>query len=85
MSHVRNFWIDGTVDGRATGVEGGPRSKDGGFSMTVYIRDEGGIETGVRMSGRVGRDGELVLNVSPGTTGEVTAHDGGGFTMVTKR
>lgn len=82
---VRNFWIDGTVDGRATGVEGGPRSKDGGFSMTVYIRDEGGIETGVRMSGRVNSEGQLVLDVSPGHVGEVTARPGGGFTMVTKR
>ena len=82
---VRNFWIDGQMDGRATNVEGGPRGKDGGFSMTVYVRDEGGIETGVRMSGRVNSDGQLVLDVAPGHAGEVTPREGGGFTMVTTR
>ena len=29
---VRNFWIDGSIDGRATDVTGGPRSRDGGMS-----------------------------------------------------
>lgn len=82
---IRNFWIDGDVDGRATPVEGGPRNKAGGFSMTVYVRDEGGIETGVRMSGRVNGDGDLVLDVSPGSAGQITPRDGGGFTMVTRR
>lgn len=82
---VRNFWLEGRVDGRTTEVEGGPRSKDGGFSLTVYIRDEGGIETGVRLSGYAHDDGTLSLDVSPGKAGEVTARDGGGFTMVTKR
>lgn len=82
---IRNFWIDGKVDGRATGVEGGPRPRDGGFSMTVYIRDEGGIETGVRLAGHARSDGTLALDVTPGTAGEVTPRDGGGFTMVTKR
>lgn len=38
---MRNFWIDGSVDGRATDITGGPRAKDGGLSLTIAQRDEG--------------------------------------------
>ena len=41
---VRNFWIDADIDGRATMLGGGPRSKDGGMDITIYQRDEGGIK-----------------------------------------
>lgn len=86
---VRNFWLEGQVDGRATRVEGGPRSKDGGFDLTVYIRDEGGIETAVQMRGRAMSDGELILDVSPASDvkngGHVEALSGGGFRVTAKR
>jgi hypothetical protein len=82
---VHNFQIHGRVDGRETGLNAGPRSKDGGISITVYMRDEGGIETGVTVSGRATSDGRLVLDVAPGTAGTVTATEGGGFTVETTR
>lgn len=40
---VRNFWIELNIDGRKTCVGTGPRSKDGGFSCAIHIREEGGI------------------------------------------
>lgn len=45
---VRNFWLDADIDGRATMLGGGPRSKDGGMDITVYQRNEGGILTAFR-------------------------------------
>lgn len=42
--NVRNFWIEGTIDGRETPIVGGPRSKDGGMFLNLYIRDNGDIE-----------------------------------------
>ena len=38
---VRNFWIEVEVDGRKTPVALGPVAKDGGFELTVYVRDAG--------------------------------------------
>ena len=64
---TRNFWVDVDIDGRQTRIEGGPRSANGGFSETVYMRGEGGtVETAVRITGEAFNDGELRLYVTPG-------------------
>lgn len=42
---VRNFWVDLTVDGRESSIGTGPRSKDGGFYMNIYIREDGDISS----------------------------------------
>lgn len=44
---VRNFWVDGYIDGRQTVLAGGPKSKDGGMGINIFQRDEGGIEEAV--------------------------------------
>lgn len=41
---TRNFWIDADIDGRATELSGGPRRKDGGMSVSIKQRNEGGIQ-----------------------------------------
>ena len=41
--NVRNFWIELSVDGRDSTVETGPVRKDGGFEMTIRMRDQGSI------------------------------------------
>lgn len=41
--NVRNFWIEGRADGRASGFSAGPRSRDGGFFARVYVRAAGGV------------------------------------------
>lgn len=46
---VRNFWIDADIDGRATMLAGGPRGKRDGMDVTIYQREDGGIETAVRI------------------------------------
>ena len=60
---VRNFWVDGKVDGQSTGFGGGPQRKDGGFSMTIKQRDKGEIVTAVSIDGFVSKSGELILLV----------------------
>lgn len=46
---VRNFWVDANIDGRQTMLSGGPRSRDGGMNVDIYIRDEGSIASGVKI------------------------------------
>jgi hypothetical protein len=48
---VRNFWLEATIDGRQTDLSGGPRAKDGGFELTVYVRQRGSILRAVKVSG----------------------------------
>ncbi len=44
MPHnVRNFWLTLNVDGQRTNVETGPRAADGGFTLTIRQRNQGGI------------------------------------------
>ena len=57
--HTRNFWIDLDVDGRKNSIGTGPRSKDGGFEMTILMREDGDIsDKRVRIVGTSSMDGE---------------------------
>ena len=60
---VRNWWIEADVDGRKTPLSGGPRSKDGGFQLTIYQRVKGNIDNPYRISGFTKRNGYLVCQV----------------------
>lgn len=65
---VRNFWVKAEVDGRDIPVTFGPARKDGGFYLTVYVRENGGI------SDRTLRVHGFVTNGDDGVTRcEVTA------------
>lgn len=68
-ANVRNFWIELDVDGMRTAIATGPRNKEGGFSMIIRQRDKGSIITAMRISGRAGDDGRLVLEA------EAVGHD----------
>jgi len=61
---VRNFWIKADIDGRKTMLEGGPQRKDGGFSLTIFMRGEGGITKPLEIMGQADRDGRLELYVN---------------------
>lgn len=61
---VRNFWIEAEIDGRQTALAGGPRSKDGGMTVTIYQRDKGGITEAVNIICEE-RDGELRTLIQP--------------------
>ncbi len=64
--NVRNWWISANVDGKETPLESGPRAKDGGFTLTIYQRDQGGIVTALTIGGFAFQDGALRLSVRDG-------------------
>jgi hypothetical protein len=43
---VRNFWVSADIDGRATELAGGPRNKNGGMTICLYMREDGCIGFG---------------------------------------
>lgn len=47
---LRNFWVSARIDGRETELEGGPRAKDGGMSITVLQRDNGSKTKAVQVN-----------------------------------
>jgi hypothetical protein len=59
---VRNWFIDVDVDGRESGVQTGPKAKDGGFSMRLLQRKEGGAVEVLSLRG-VARGDALVLTL----------------------
>jgi len=61
--NVRNFWLDGRIDGRSSRLEGGPQSKDGGFSLTIKQREDDGIIIAARIWGTADDDSRLRLHV----------------------
>lgn len=58
---LRNFWLEASIGGRKTMVEGGPQSKDGGFVLRVFQRDNGRSVQVAWMHGFVNEAGELEL------------------------
>lgn len=40
---IRNFYINGNIDGRRTTLSGGPQSKEGGMSIVITQRDNSRI------------------------------------------
>ena len=59
---VRNFWIESHIDGAKTALEGGPRNKEGGMRVTLKQRNDGAIDTALKIECRE-IDGELVTEV----------------------
>ena len=64
---VRNFWIETEVDGRETRTETGPKNKDGGFEITIRMREDGSIITPMKIRGYVNPKGQLVLQAHTNT------------------
>lgn len=61
--NVRNWWIDARIDGRTSKLEGGPSSKEGGFTLNIKQRDDGVIVQPLRVEGLARTDGSLLLRV----------------------
>jgi hypothetical protein len=68
--NVRNFWIEGHIDGRDSEVSGGPRNKDGGFRLAIFQRDDGSVRKALTIAGQTGTDGQLHLFVEDATNGQ---------------
>jgi len=81
---VRNFWVDAHVDGRSTSLSGGPRSKDGGMSVTLKVRQDGSIADAVHISAIAQDDGTLRIRVAASAGVDFESADQG-FILTTKR
>lgn len=68
---VRNFWVDASIDGRKTDLSGGPVSKEGGMTISIKQRSEGGIVTAFRLY-CYELDGELTTEVCTASGALVT-------------
>jgi hypothetical protein len=62
---MRNFWIEGIIDGRQEKLTGGPRAKEGGFDLTIYMRDNGESKRVLDIRGCANEDGTLELLIWP--------------------
>jgi hypothetical protein len=84
---TRNWWIEAEIDGRKTKLTGGPRRKDGGFTLTIRQHNHGQSEQVLTVRGIVLEGGRLQLV----TIGENGQNDDGmanldkSFTHTTER
>lgn len=64
---VRNFWIEGQIDGIKKEIATGPKGKDGGFAMEIKLRGKkGGInENKLIINGyaETTKEGERILRI----------------------
>lgn len=63
--YVRNFWIEAEIDGRKTVLAGGPKSREGGLSLSLFQRSEGEVEEALEILCRARPDGLLRLLIRP--------------------
>ena len=62
--NVRNFWLSARIDGRASILASGPKSKDGGLSATLYVRKDGDVATAIMIDAWPGTNGKLHISVT---------------------
>lgn len=60
---IRNFWMEGHVDGRVPAITGGPRSKDGGMKAVFHMRNKGGSRKALAVYCIANDDGTLQIDV----------------------
>ena len=61
---VHNFWLEANIDGKESLITGGPKSKDGGLNLDLFIRTHKQSERILNIQGFAHTDGELVLYVN---------------------
>lgn len=62
---VRNFWITARIDGKDVPISGGPRTKEGGFDLSIAVRQDGVSVQALDILGRADANGDLVIKVRP--------------------
>ena len=72
--NVRNFWVELSVDGRATDIASGPRASSGGIDIDIYQRDRGDVRRVLNISGRP-LSGKLYLRITDPETGKLLAEN----------
>ena len=72
--NVRNFWIELEVDGRRTKVACGPAARDGGFTLTISMRNRGNVVRDVlEVRGLADDSGKLRILAETSSQGDVFA------------
>jgi hypothetical protein len=61
---VRNFYVEGHVDGRKTDLTGGPVNREGGMRLFITQRENGSIVPAFTIRSWVRTDGRLGTTVS---------------------
>ena len=59
---VRNFYVEADIDGRETILGGGPRNKEGGMTVKIFQRIDGGISHPIKIVSRE-CNGELTTEI----------------------
>lgn len=85
--NVRNWWIEATIDGRASKFAAGPQSREGGFSLTILARDAGNVVHALTVRGVAHSNGSLFLDVEPSRDSSVSVvpENSKGFAIRTVR
>lgn len=60
---VRNFWLEGNIDGRNTVLTGGPKNKEGGMFINIKQRDNGEITCPIKVECSADSEGNLTTTV----------------------
>jgi hypothetical protein len=63
--NVRNFWIEGYVDGRSSEITGGPKQRFGGMEFNLYQRNNGEVEKVASIMCFASSDGVLRTYIEP--------------------
>lgn len=72
IRNIRNFWLDIDIDGRSS-IGTGPKAKDGGFKVTVYVRDKNEISPRkIILTGYASYKGGLVVTIKDDVSFERT-------------
>jgi hypothetical protein len=61
--HIRNFWVEGKIDGRESKMTGGPISKTGGLNLTIYQRENNAIATAFEIECKATYGGTLITSI----------------------
>jgi len=68
MAQTYNFYATVDIDGRQSQLAAGPKAKDGGMRGSIKMRNKGKILDAIRFQCRALDNGDLVLEVYPGST-----------------
>lgn len=61
---VRNFWLEGNIDGYKSKIVGGAKRSDGGFRLDIYQRSDNTVTCPLEIRGRALSGGELELIIT---------------------
>jgi len=71
---IRNFYIEGKIDGRSTYLSGGPKAKEGGMRLYLMQRHLGSAVVVAEITCSAQDDGKLVT-VIEATSNEIVVEE----------